>query len=305
VPHEPRANERDGPRTVALVVKRSAYTRALERPDDRMHGLLERGDPSVKNVMATHEEHTATVAEVKAALAEEGADVTRIRSYTFEGNDFDLVITVGGDGTLLRASHNLSETPVLGINSAPSTSVGFFCGARSGEIAAAIKAAMRGKLKRAELNRMQVWVNDEVVHARVLNDALFCHQSPAATSRYIIRYGSVEEEHKSSGFWVGPAAGSTAAQRSAGGKVLPLASKQLQLVAREPYTPTGAPYKLGRVLVKRETELEVRSKSRRMRLYLDGPGTMVRVNLGDVVRFASSPEPLRLLGISPRRKWEG
>jgi len=295
----------DEPPRVALVVKRSAYTRALDKPDDRLHMLLERGDPTVANVMASHAEHSSTVKEVKQALAECGAKATRIRRRNFDDSEFDLLVTVGGDGTLLRASHNLGDTPVLGVNSAPSSSVGFFCGARKGEVLPAIRAALEGALKRTELNRMQVAVDGEVVHARVLNDALFCHQSPAATSRYIIAYGGIEEEQKSSGFWIGPAAGSTAAQRSAGGEVLPFTSRQLQLVVREPYTPNGAPNELDHVLVEDGTELVVRSKSRNMRLYLDGPDTIVRVTLGDVITFASSPEPLRLLGLSARRSSPG
>jgi NAD+ kinase len=290
----------DGTR-VALVVKRSAYSRALDRPDDRMHLLLDQGDPTVANVKASHEEHVATVEEVKRALSESGAKTTRMRRNKFDGSEFDLVVTVGGDGTLLRASHNLGDTPVLGVNSAPNSSVGFFCGTRRGEVLPAIQAALAGDLASTELNRMQVTVDDEVVHARVLNDALFCHQSPAATSRYIISYDGIVEEQKSSGFWIGPAAGSTAAQRSAGGEVLPFSSKQLQLVVREPYTPTGAPNRLAHVLVENGNAIEVRSKSRNMRLYLDGPDTMVRVALGDVITFSSSPEPLRLLGVSSHR----
>jgi len=210
---------------------------------------------------------------------------------------------VGGDGTLLHASHSVAKTPVLGINSAPTTSVGFFCGARQGEVATKLGAALKGKLRCAALTRMQVSLNDEVLSARVLNDALFCHQSPAVTSRYIIEYGSVTEEHMSSGFWVGPAAGSTAAQRSAGGQVLPLSSCKLQFVVREPYTPHGEAYRLGHVIVKDGTAVRVRSRSRRMRIYVDGPHEMIRVDLGDVVDFTQSPEPLNLLGISVRRKW--
>jgi NAD+ kinase len=297
---------KNGPRKrVAVVVKRSVYDEALEKPDDSMHMLLERGDPTVAHVRRAHEEHVGTVAEVKAALQESGAEVTRIRRYRggFDDNDFDLVITVGGDGTLLHASKFVADTPILGVNSAPSSSVGFFCGTRKGEVALAVRNVMGNRLKRATLTRMRVTLNDEVVSSRVLNDALFCHQSPAATSKYIVEYNGISEEHKSSGFWIGPAAGSTAAQRSAGGKVLSLSSKNLQLVVREPYTPTGKANKLWRVVVKPGQLLRVRSKSQRMRMYLDGPTNMVRVTRGDVLEFTQSPEPLHLLGISVRRKW--
>ena len=290
---------------MALVVKRSAYERASDIPNDNLQDLLERGDPSVANVMFAHDEHTATVGELKKALLEENVEVDRIRRRRepFDASIYDLVITVGGDGTMLRASHSVGGTPMLAINSAPSHSVGFFCGGNHGEVAQTLGAALRGKLARVSLTRMEVVVNDEVVHSRVLNDALFCHQSPAATSRYILELDDVVEEQKSSGLWIGPSAGSTAAQRSAGGKVLPLSSKALQLVIREPYTPDGKPYRLWRTLIKRDQELHVRSKSRQMRMYLDGPDMMVRVGLGDVVTFRKSAEPLVVLGISDRRKW--
>lgn len=289
---------------VALYVKRSALERHREQPNDRVKELLARNDPTVAHLEAAHREHTSTIEEVKSALAELDVDVTKHgRRTPFDDSQFDFVITIGGDGTLLHASHHVIDTPVLGINSSPSTSVGFFCGSRSGEVMPALRSALRGKLKRATLARMQVSLDGEVVDARVLNDALFCHRSPAATSRYIVEKGGVVEEQKSSGFWVGPAAGSTAAQRSAGGNVLPLTSRKLQFVVREPYTPHGQSYQLAHALLSPDDKLLVRSKSRDMRMYLDGPDNMIKVGLGQVVVFELSPQPLTLLGISSRRKW--
>jgi NAD+ kinase len=221
----------------------------------------------------------------------------------FDSAGLDLVITVGGDGTLLSASHCVASVPILGINSAPSHSVGFFCGARRGNAATAIGRALRGELRRAVLTRMQVRQNGDVVHARVLNEALFCHISPAATSRYLVCFAGIEEEQKSSGFWIGPAAGSTAAQRSAGGRVLPLTSKDLQLVVREPYTPHGERYELRRVLVPSSEQLVVRSKMHEAKLFVDGPNRSTDVRFGDVLEFSRAPEELTVLGISPKRRW--
>jgi len=291
---------------VALIVKRSAYrVQVQDRKNGRVARLLAAGDPTVANMRAAHENHEATIEEVDAALAELGVDVAFVGSV---GDEFDvrglsLVITIGGDGTLLSASHSVSDVPLLGINSAPSHSVGFFCGARRGEALSAIGRALRGELKRTVLTRMQVSVNDRVVTARVLNDALFCHASPAATSRYLIRLGDVEEEQKSSGFWIGPAAGSTAAQRSAGGRVLPLTSKRLQLVVREPYTPHGEHYRLRHALIQPGTPLVVRSKIHEGKIFIDGPNRTLDVGIGDVLSFTQSSEALTVLGIAPSRRW--
>ena len=289
---------------IALVVKRSAYAGYLARGDNRLEELLAQNDPAVAHVLPAHEEHEMAVAEVERALVRLRAETTRVVGRRrFDARRFDLVVTVGGDGTLLHASHNVASTPVLGVNSSPTYSVGFFCGARKGDAAAALERALSGRMRALTLTRMQVSLNGRVVSSRVLNDALYCHASPAQTSRYILELDDLVEEQKSSGFWIGPAAGSTAAQRSAGGRVLPLTSDALQLVVREPYTPHGESYTLRRKLIRPGDVLRVRTKMRAVRIFLDGPDHAVAATLGDVVEFAQSPVPLRLLGISPRRRW--
>ncbi|MCK6589169.1 MAG: NAD(+)/NADH kinase [Polyangiaceae bacterium] len=290
---------------VALLLKRSAWGIYLEdRKDPRLHRLHAAGDPAVEKLRASHAEHEQTAREVKDALTALGADWSIIARSPdgFDASSFDLVVTVGGDGTLLSASHSVIDKPILGINSAPSFSVGFFCGARSGHVADVLRRALAGRLKRTLLTRMKVSINGKVVAARVLNDALFCHASPAATSRYVIRLRSIEEEHKSSGFWMGPAAGSTAAQRSAGGRVLPLTSKRLQLVVREPYTPHGERYRLGQTLIEAGEVLSVLCKMHDARIFFDGPDNVVSLGFGDVVEFTQADQPLVLLGISSKRK---
>ena len=294
-----------GPR-VGVVAKRSAWQIHIEeRQDPKLRRLVEEHDATVAPLRASHDAHEGTVREVMAALASVNAEIvfTRRAGESFQSAGLDLVVTVGGDGTLLAASHYVDDVPILAINSAPSHSVGFFCGARNGEAKAAITAAMRGTLRRTVLTRMKVTLNGVIVAGRVLNDALFCHASPAATSRYILELGEVSEQQKSSGIWIGPAAGSTAAQRSAGGRVLPLTSKQLQLVVREPYTPHGERYTLRHALIPQGSALLVRSKMHDAKLFFDGPESVADVAFGDVITFAEADRPLTVLGISSRRKW--
>ena len=290
--------------SIAVVLKRSAWRIYLEdRKDPRIAKLIAAKDPLIDRLKAAHEEHEATVHAVKAALAGMSARVTLIprRQRYFDSSDFDLVVTVGGDGTLLAASHGVVNTPILGVNSSPSSSVGFFCGARRETAEASLQQALAGKLHALSLTRMKVTLNGRVVAARVMNDALFCHTSPAATSRYIATLKRIVEEHKSSGFWIGPAAGSTAAQRSAGGSVLPLSSEKLQLVVREPYTPHGEQYRLRRALIGSGELLRVRSKMHEAKLFFDGPDDWVGVGYGDMVDFTKADQPLTVLGIRAKR----
>jgi len=301
---------------VAYLVKRSSWRAFQEtKAAGRLRALQRRKDPTVATLKPTHEAHQRTVDEVMEAFQSLGVDAVEITSSTrdIKRSRFSLVVTVGGDGTLLRASHYVSDVPVLGINSAPDSSVGFFCGAAgwsrkeiTGQVERVglletLDRALDGRLQARVLSRMRVTIGREIVSSRILNDALFCHRSPAATSRYLIEAKGINEEHKSSGLWVGPAAGSTAAQRSAGGKVLPLESDKIQLVVREPYTPKGERYRLQRVLIGPGETITVRSKMRDALIFLDGPDLVAKPEFGDVITFSRSSEPLSLLGLATRR----
>jgi NAD+ kinase len=286
--------------SAVVAVKRTSWRRALEGGGDpHVRELVRRGDAAVARMRQAHDEHEATLREVEEALRALGIAATYVPAAapSFDADGADLVITVGGDGTLLTASHHVRSGPVLGINSAPSSSVGYFCAARLGAVGPTLAAFCRGALPSVTLARMEVRLNGAAISRRVLNDALFCHASPAATSRYVLAFGETEEEQRSSGFWVGPAAGSTAAQRSAGGAVLPLTSDQLQFVVREPYTPGGGPLALARGVVTPGERLRAVSKMSDARLFLDGPQAAHVVGLGDALEFRRSDEPLSVLGL--------
>jgi NAD+ kinase len=290
---------------VIVCAKRTAYRRYIEdEQDPRAQKLLRKRDPSVARWLAAHRDHMRTLDTVLGALEKMGARAVLLERahVAFDTADAALVVTVGGDGTLLAASHNVGGVPILGVNSAPASSVGFFCAAQRSTARSMIQRTLDGTLPRLVLARMAVAVNGRIRSKRVLNEALYSHCSPAATSRYILRFGRVHEEQRSSGFWIGPAAGSTAAQKSAGGKVLPLASRELQLVSREPYKRAGERYRLTRVVVPESTHLEAQSMMQDACMFFDGPYTRISVRLGDVVRFQVSEEPLTVCGLTARRR---
>ncbi len=292
------------PARVVVVAKRSAYNKFVEEDrDPRARELVQRSDPSVRRWRRAHEEHLATIEQVSKVLDDLG--VRKWLLYgpqtAFDATDADLVVTVGGDGTLLAASHNVGEIPVLGVNSAPSHSIGFFCAATRRSVGRMLAQALDGKLRSATLSRMRVEIDERMISTRVLNEALFCHAIPAATSRYILRCGRRREEQRSSGVWVGTAAGSTGALRSAGGRILPLTSKQLQLVVREPYQGESKPYHFQRLVIDSKQRLVLTNKMNDAWIFLDGPFKKVSVRLGETIRFSVSDEPLTVLGLDPRR----
>lgn len=284
---------------VLLIYKKSAYqVYVREQRNERIRSLIRSGDRATLRLLRADRDHQQSVAAARKVLDRLGVEsVFRFRSDADTADAFDLVVTLGGDGTLLWASQFVGpNTPMIAINTAPKDSVGYLCGGTKGELGDVLGDALRGRLTSTILQRMRVDLDQRTLSRRVLNDALFCHCSPAATSRYQLVLRGVREEQKSSGFWIGPAAGSTAAQRSAGGRVLPPTSKRLQLVVREPYAAPGARVKLKRALLERGEELRARSLMRAGELYVDGSRRHFPVEMGQVLRFKLSEEPLTLLG---------
>lgn len=297
-------------RRVLVVRKRSSLERYLEgKSDPRPAELLERGDPVVSKWRLAHEAHEAALHTVLEALGQLGAEtsVRTLKDPLHDTDQFDLVVTVGGDGTLLGTSHALgSGVPVLGVNSAPGLSVGFFCATDARGAKSHLAAAFDGSIGSVRLTRMRIVRNGhEELTRRVLNEVLFCHASPAATSRYLLsvprgpraRREIATEDQRSSGVWIGPPAGSTAAQRSAGGKVLPLTAATVQFVVREPYVPQGGRLALRRGLISEDEVLTVRSKMRNAKIFVDGEELVLPVELGDELAMSCSPEPLTVLGL--------
>ncbi|MGH7283146.1 MAG: NAD(+)/NADH kinase, partial [Polyangiaceae bacterium] len=94
---------------ILVVIKRTSYgTFVVEGKDARVKRLIESGDPTVKRMRRSHESHVETVRELDSALGTLGlAFVKQVGSRTPIDGTYDLVITVGGDGTLLGTSHQL------------------------------------------------------------------------------------------------------------------------------------------------------------------------------------------------------
>jgi NAD+ kinase len=284
---------------VLCIYKKSAYEIYVrEHRHPRVGALLRAADPAVAGLVRAHKAHAQTLREARRLLRALGARATfRRRSAHGETSAFDLVVTIGGDGTLLWASQMIdAQLPVLAVNSAPEDSVGYFCGATRENLGDLLSAALAGKVRETRLTRMSVEIDGTLASKRVLNDVLFSHASPAATTRYTLHARGRSEVHKSSGVWISTAAGSTAAIRSAGGRILPIESTHLEFLVREPYARGHKPYRLLRGLVRAGTQFEIESHIRAGRLYLDGPHVWRAVDIGSRLSFSRSPEPLCLLG---------
>lgn len=217
-----------------------------------------------------NELHIATLNDLYEILKDLGVSFDTVGTRQLKNiGHVDLVITVGGDGTVLTASHFVENVPILGIKSFGRKSVGYFCAATRQTMRKYLGELFAGKRRPIELHRLQTSINGQKVAELALNDVLFTHISPASTTKYKISIGGHSEEQKSSGVWVSSAAGSTAAVRAAGGKVLPLTSNKIEYFVREPYY-VSAPYKILNSVLSSDAKVKITSETPQGTLFIDG-----------------------------------
>jgi NAD+ kinase len=150
-----------------------------------------------------------------------------------------------------------------------------------------------GGVKPIKLHRLEISIGGHKVEELALNDMLFAHASPAATTRYILRVSGKSEAQRSSGVWVSSAAGSTAAAASAGGKPLPLESKKMEYVVREPYDPSKS-FRLLKGVLASGSEVRIESASKHGTVYIDGAGIQYPAPEGTNISARVSERPLNI-----------
>lgn len=290
-------------RSALVVFKKSAW-------EQHVAGKREKAPLSrtFRNaLMRAHDENARAIEAVRETLESLGiphrvssrADLHPSRVVNVEP---DLVISVGGDGTFLEASHQVRRGKLLGVNSSPEHSVGFFCAATRQTFARVLARTLGGRMPITELTRLEIRLGRTRLPHLVLNDVLITHQNPGATSRYALRVGGREEIHRSSGMWIATAAGSTAGIRAAGGKLLPARSTRMQYAVRELYVPPGSkPFRLTTGTVDEGVEIRVESHMVEGALFIDGPRHRYPLSLGDVVTARVSKTPLNAVGFGATR----
>jgi len=116
---------------ILVVYKKSTYE--LYNNDvhnDSVKKLIEEEHEAVNTLKNSHTTHQDTLETIVDILKSKKIHFDVIfRGELKEINGYDLVITTGGDGTILETSKYLKDIPIFGVNSDPLGSVGFFTSA--------------------------------------------------------------------------------------------------------------------------------------------------------------------------------
>jgi NAD+ kinase len=212
----------------------------------------------------------------------------------------DLMIVLGGDGTLLAAARAIGEraVPLLGVNLG---TLGFLAETSSDDLYSALEQALAGRLVVASRMRLQVEVERAgqiVERCLALNDAVI---GKSALSRMIDLEtradGAFVTTYHSDGLIVATPTGSSAYSLSAGGPILLPEDESIVLTPICPHTLTQRPLVLPDHYRIEILVLDTRGGD--VHLTVDGQ-VGIELEQGDRVIAARSAHPALLLA-SPHR----
>ncbi|KAL5720399.1 NAD(+) kinase [Ranunculus cassubicifolius] len=231
--------------------------------------------------------------------------------------DVEMVITIGGDGTLLQASHFMDDSiPVLGVNSDPTVpeeveelgnefdatrSTGYLCAANVGNFEQVLDDILEDRKAFSELTRVSIHVNKQPLPQYALNDLLIAHPCPASVSRFSFRItdkvqsSSPLVNSRSSGLRICTAAGSTAAMLSSGGFPMPITSHNLQYMIREPILQgETSNSSLMHGLIESGELMRLTWYSQEGVIYIDGSHVFHSIQSGDSVEISAQAPVLKV-----------
>jgi NAD+ kinase len=289
---------------VLVVYKKDAYQQYVqEQQDPHLVRLLRRRQPDVVDLQRAHTVHEESLEGIVHALRQQPVDFDlAYRADLKVTKRYDLVVSVGGDGTFLQAARSVHRTPILGVNADPTRSEAVFCAATRRTFPRLLRRALAGKLPALRLYRLQVALNGKRMRPLALNDVLLAHDDPATMTRYRLRIGSREEAQKSSGLWIATAAGSSSAVLAAGGRQLAWDAKRFQYRPRELYEGRLSRCRLQGGVLPARSRIRVTWLMRRGSACLDGPHIKIPLRFADRLEVSLSlADPLQVLGLRRKR----
>ena len=256
-------------------------------------------------VVAARSQHRADLRHRHAASWRQAAGETRSRDEL--PSDVDLVVVMGGDGTLLsmatRTAQAGRDMPILGVNFG---SLGFLTEARIDELYDVLESVLNGTAtfdERAMLAADAYRAREHFDSRIVLNDVVF---TKAALSRIIELSVSVGAglvtKVKADGLIVATATGSTAYNLAAGGPIVHPRADAIVLTPIAPHTLTNRP-----IVIPGSEVIEIRPQvvSGVEDIYVTYDGqTGYPLQQNDVVRVRRSERTLRLVKAPARSYFE-
>lgn len=272
-------------RRVGLVARRSRY---VPEVDPEVLDTVREVERTLANtgVEMLLEERTAE------ALDQSGHPVHARRDL---GRECDLIVVVGGDGSLLGVGRDLAESgiPLIGVNRG---GLGFLAGISPDLLEQQLRQVLMGQFVAEDHFLLEAWVErdgEELSRSSALNDVVV---HPGSMTRMMEISLSIDGKYvydqRSDGLIIASPTGSTAYALSAGGPIMHPSLDAIAIVPMFPHTLTSRPLVVGG-----NSRLEIRIGERGYPSAEASCDSQVHQPLGvnDVLHVAKYPFPLKML----------
>ena len=259
---------------------------------------------------------SVSIQKILASLSEHEADVFMEREFydflqngqqlrievtsVFDGNDFDadFVISMGGDGTFLRAASMVGskETPILGINTGR---LGFLADVNAHEIEHIINALYEDDFTLETRAVILVETDGQLLQGYpfALNDvAILKRDSASMISIRANINGQYLNTYQADGLVISTPTGSTAYLLSVGGPIIVPGTKVFSMTAVAPHSLNVRPIVLPDNSV---IELGVESRSHNFLVAIDGRSE--KCNEGTKITLRRAPYDIKVVKRSDHR----
>lgn len=257
--------------------------------------VVKRHDPRAVETLRLAVAHLAKTGRRLVARQETAELVPAGGIKVDEPSSSDLVLVIGGDGTLLHTARLLAphKVPLVGVNAGR---LGFLADIRPEELTTSLDAVLAGDyveepriLLRAAIDRS----GDSTWSGTALNDVVIQKCDAGRMIEFETHVdGSYVCRHRADGIIISTPTGSTAYALSAGGPILHPRLDALAIVPICPHTLSDRP-----IVVNGGARIEIRmrdSESTNAQVVLDGQDH-ADIGAGDAVHINSEGEPARLL----------
>jgi nicotinamide-nucleotide adenylyltransferase len=166
------------------------------------------------------QEHAAVRKEVVQKLSDFGMEFQIVKERSLSNinlDDFELIVTLGGDGTFLNVAKKIRNQIVMGINSEPGQSVGYITKFNLQNLSQTLENLKLGFYTFELWDRLSVAINGVILPFLALNEVLIAKLNIYQTSKLQIILDSLQGYCLGNGVIISTKMGSTAFYKSAGG----------------------------------------------------------------------------------------
>jgi NAD+ kinase len=207
-----------------------------------------------------------------------------------EATKVDFMVSVGGDGTILRTIHKMADpVPILGINMG---TLGFLVDVEPKDAIATLEHLLSGfdvDLR----SRLKVVLNEKSLPPAT-NEVALLTASPAKMIEFEIMVdGSLMEDFRADGVIIATSTGSTAYAMSAGGPIVDPRVDAIVLVPMAPFKLSSRPWVIpgGSII-----EVKLKLPMKEALVVVDGQSTTT-ISVNDTVVISKAETPARFVKV--------